>query len=62
MSETAELMHHVPGRLRLRLPFARKNPLRLRAIQDVLAGLTGLRRADINPMLGTLVISALRRA
>jgi hypothetical protein len=56
MSETADLMHHVPGRLRMRLPLAKKNPSRLRAIQDALAGWAGISRVDANPTLGTVVI------
>src|SRR5437868_5747006 len=56
MSETGKLLHHVPGRLRLRLPFAKADPARLEAIQSALGELAGVRRVNANPTLGTVVV------
>lgn len=56
MTETTEVLHHVPGRLRLRIPAAKGDRERLRSIQEIVAGLSGVRRVDANPMLGTVVV------
>jgi len=56
MGQTVELLHHIRGRLRLRLAFTKRNPEQLRNIQGVLAGMAGVQRVDVNPTLGTLVV------
>jgi hypothetical protein len=56
MTETAELLHHTPGRLRIRIASGKGQPSRLRQIQEALACFSGVRRVDINAMLGTLVV------
>lgn len=56
MTQTADLLHHVPGRLRLRIRDSRGNPAGLETIHTALAGLSGVRRIETNPTLGTMVI------
>jgi hypothetical protein len=56
MSETAEVLHHVPERLRLRLDFAKSNSAALHDVRNALAGLAGVRRIDVIPLLGTVVL------
>lgn len=56
MTSTADLLHHVPGRLRLRLPFAKGDPAVLRSVQQSLASLAGVTQVHSNPTLGTLVV------
>ncbi|HJT88694.1 MAG TPA: hypothetical protein VJ732_12580 [Bryobacteraceae bacterium] len=56
MTETAEVLHHVPGRLRLRLAFAKGNSARLEVIRNGLAPLAGVLRVDASPLLGTMLI------
>lgn len=56
LNETADLLHHIPGRLRLRIRGAKGDSARLRGIQDALANLTGVTHAAANVMLGTIII------
>lgn len=56
MCESADLLHHIPGRMRLRIPGAKGNAAKLGNIQHSLADLPGVRRVDTNSMLGTIVI------
>src|SRR5947209_5240796 len=57
MTSTANLVHHVPGRMRLRLHFAKGDPNRLLAIQESLRSIPGVREVTTNPTLGTLLIA-----
>jgi hypothetical protein len=56
MNETAEVLHHLPGRMRLRIVAARHSPARIQAIQDVLINLPGVQRVAGNAMLGTILV------
>lgn len=56
MTPTADLLHHVPGRVRLRLPFAKGDITTLRRIQQSLASLAGVTQVHSNPTLGTMVV------
>ena len=56
MSRSAELVHHIPGRLRLRIPLARGNPGQLLRIKESLEAMEGVRRVDMNAKLGSAVI------
>ena len=57
MTRIAELQHHVPGRLRLRLPFAKGDPAGLESIRAALADLSGVRRVDARTLTATVVIA-----
>jgi ribosomal protein S11 len=56
MTPTADLLHHIPGRVRLRLPFAKGDAAALRRIQQSLASLAGVTQVHSNATLGTLVV------
>lgn len=56
MSETADILHHVPGRVRLRLVLAKRKVEKLREIQQALEGIAGVQTVDANPVTGTIVI------
>lgn len=56
MTETADLLHHVRGRLRLHVPSGKGDPARLETIRKSLAGLTGVTSVNTNPLLGTIVV------
>jgi len=56
MTPTADLLHHVPGRIRLELPFAKSDGAALRRIQQSLASMAGVTQVQSNPTLGTLVV------
>jgi hypothetical protein len=56
MSLAADLLHHVPGRLRLRIAGAKANPDRLQIIQHSLEEMPGVRRVDTNPKLGSVIV------
>lgn len=56
MCESADLLHHIPGRMRLRIPEAKGNSSKLAALQQSLVDLAGVRKVDANAMLGTIII------
>jgi hypothetical protein len=56
MSDTAEILHHVPGRLRLRVSSAKGDAPRVRALQQALGGAAGVDGVHANPVLGTILI------
>jgi len=56
MRDIAELIHHIPGRMRLRIRAAKGNPGKLTAIERSLEGLSGVRLVEIKPTLGTIII------
>ncbi|HSU33411.1 MAG TPA: hypothetical protein VLJ11_19440 [Bryobacteraceae bacterium] len=56
MCDTADLLHHIPGRIRLRIPAAKGNVEKLRGIQQSLGELAGIQAVEINVLLGTIVI------
>jgi hypothetical protein len=56
MYESAEVLHHVPGRMRLRIAAAKGSRSKLLAVQELLEALEGVIAIETNPMLGTVLI------
>ena len=56
MCDGAELVHHIAGRLRLRIPAAKGDHEKLLAIQQAVRELGGVQSVDVNPRLGTLIV------
>jgi hypothetical protein len=56
MCDSADLLHHIPGRIRLRIPAAKGNLAKLRGIQQSLSEVAGVQTVEINVRLGTIVI------
>ncbi len=50
------IAHHVPGRLRLKVPRARGDRARLQHIDQSLARLTGVRNVDVDSLTGSVLI------
>lgn len=50
------VVHHVPGRLRLKLPRSKGDGGRMHRIQQSLAPLSGIRKVDVNPTTGSVLI------
>lgn len=49
-------VHHVPGRLRVRLRALRRNGSAVAPLRSKLLGLPGVRSASINPWTGSIII------
>ena len=56
MSTSADLAHHIAGRLRLRIPAAKGNPDLLRSIKESLERMPGVHRVKTNVKLGSVVL------
>ena len=56
MAVSAEQKHHVPGRLRLRVPSARRDPALLDSIRERLARAPGATAVDANSTTGALIV------
>ena len=56
MSEEAWIVHQTAGRLRLRLPQRRKDPVYLEALAAAAAELPGVLAAQPNPVTGSLLL------
>ncbi len=52
----ADQVHHVPGRLRLKLSAIKRNDARARLAEQRLSGLDGVRSVTGNPLTGSLVV------
>ncbi len=48
--------HHVPGRLRLKVPAVARSAPRAAAVRARLAALPGVRRIDVNPPADSLIV------
>ena len=55
MARTARLVHHLPGRVRLRIPAGARNTSVLDQIKTSIASVRGVRRVDVNTAIGSLV-------
>ena len=53
----AHYLHHIPGRLRIRSPRLKRNPLEGAAAKATLAGVTGIRTVASNHVTGSLTIT-----
>lgn len=56
MLEIAESKHHVPGRMRLYLPSARRNPELLERVRSALGSLAGVHRIEPNLTIGAIIV------
>lgn len=56
MSQSAVVVHHVPGRMRLRVAGAKSNGRRLQAVRQSLLSLPGVSDIAANSVTGTMVI------
>jgi hypothetical protein len=52
----ATVVHHIPGRLRVRLPRASRRPDILRDLHGFISGLGGVTRVEINPVTGSILV------
>jgi hypothetical protein len=55
-SESVELLHATPGRIRLRIAEVKANPALAREIQRQFATFKGVRRVDANPLTGSVLV------
>jgi heavy-metal-associated domain-containing protein len=56
MARTVHLAHHLPGRLRVRIPAGARNPPVLDQIKASIASVPGVRRVDVNTAIGSMVV------
>ncbi len=56
MVRGATVVHHIPGRLRVRLPRAGRHPRQLRELRDFIQGLEGVHSVEINPVTGSILV------
>ena len=56
ISHDVKVVHHIPGRLRVRLSQARRNPILLRELHDLVKGFGGVRQVEINPATGSILV------
>jgi hypothetical protein len=52
----ARVVHHIPGRLRVRLPRASRRPDILRDLHGFISGLGGVREVEINSITGSILV------
>ncbi len=56
MKHHAELAHHVPGRLRIKINTARDNPKLLESLKQIFAGVPGIDAVVVKPQSGSVVL------
>jgi hypothetical protein len=56
MTVEAYVHHHLPGRLRLKLPAAKGEEAQLREISSAIAGTPGISHVEYNPITGSILI------
>ena len=56
MAHRAHVAHHMRGRMRLKLPAGKDNAPLLGRIKQSLSPLPGIRRVDVNPTTGSVVV------
>jgi len=56
MAHKAHVSHHIPGRMRVKVPSAKDQPRVLRQIQQSLAPMPGVQHVEINPATGSVLI------
>jgi hypothetical protein len=52
----ASVVHHIPGRLRVRLPHARRDPQLLGELGDFIRGVGGVHAVEVNPITGSILV------
>src|SRR5438105_1959701 len=56
MINSTQIAHHIPGRLRLRLPHMKGNPAMLEAVKQSLSPLPGVKQVEVKPTTGSVVV------
>jgi hypothetical protein len=56
MPHSAYVAHEIDGRIRLKVPDAKKNPDLLETIRKALAGIPGAESVDANPLTGSVLL------
>jgi hypothetical protein len=56
MNNRARIVHHVPGRVRVRLPRAKRDREFARRVEESLAACPGVRRVEVSPITGSVLI------
>jgi len=56
MRHAAHVAHHLPGRLRIRVPSAKGNPAALEAIRQSLANVAGVKDVQVNETIGSVTV------
>jgi heavy-metal-associated domain-containing protein len=56
VAERAKVVHAIPGRVRVKVPQLRANRALGRRVDDRLSVLPGVRRVDVNPVTGSLLV------
>jgi cation transport ATPase len=56
MAHEAHVSHHIPGRMRVKVPGAKGRPRVLQQIQQALAPMPGIQRVEVNPATGSVLI------
>src|ERR1022692_2611716 len=56
MVHGAKVVHHLPGRLRVRLPRSKRDPHLLEQVRDFVQGLGGVCDVEINPVTGSILV------
>jgi copper chaperone CopZ len=49
-------VHHVPGRLRVKIPDLKSSPERVDTIQEILGEVNGVGRVSVNPVTGSVLV------
>jgi hypothetical protein len=52
----AEVVHHIAGRMRIRIPMAKREAALMESIRNSIKNFRGVREVSANPSLGTLLI------
>lgn len=56
MAHRAHTVHHVRGRIRLKVPHAKGNPQLVRDVQQAIAAMEGVTRVEAKPTTGSVVV------
>jgi hypothetical protein len=56
MAHEAHVIHHIPGRMRVKLPGAKGHHQVLRHIQQSIVPMPGIQRVEINPATGSVLV------
>ena len=62
MAAYAKVAHHVPGRVRIKVPSGRQNPRLLNEIKQALASAPGVGHVEVHPTTGSVIIHYRRNA
>jgi hypothetical protein len=62
MPAYAKVVHHVPGRVRIKVPSGRNNPRLLNEIKQSLASAPGVGHVEVHPTTGSVIIHYRRHA